>query len=76
MLICRLYTRAFWGDREFMLVDTGGLMSDATKLPKELQASRIALTRSTVLDSARWIVHALTMDPDSLCCPDSLLLLA
>jgi len=35
--ICRLYTRAFWGDREFLLVDTGGLMSDAEKLPKEQQ---------------------------------------
>ena len=34
----RLYTRAFWGDREFLLVDTGGLMSDAEKLPKEQQA--------------------------------------
>ncbi|PRW61158.1 GTPase Der [Chlorella sorokiniana] len=33
----RLYTRAFWGDREFLLVDTGGLMSDAEKLPKEQQ---------------------------------------
>ena len=34
---CRLYTRAFWGDREFLLIDTGGLMSDAEKLPKEQQ---------------------------------------
>ncbi|EFN51402.1 hypothetical protein CHLNCDRAFT_37436 [Chlorella variabilis] len=34
----RLYTRAFWGDHEFLLVDTGGLMSDAEKLPKEQQA--------------------------------------
>jgi len=33
----RLYTRAFWGGREFMLVDTGGLMSDATKMPTEAQ---------------------------------------
>ncbi|PSC70640.1 GTPase Der [Micractinium conductrix] len=33
----RLYTRAFWGDREFLLIDTGGLMSDAEKLPKEQQ---------------------------------------
>lgn len=29
----RLYVRAFWGSREFMMVDTGGLMSDAVKLP-------------------------------------------
>ncbi|KAL4446309.1 hypothetical protein ABPG77_003116 [Micractinium sp. CCAP 211/92] len=33
----RLYTRGFWGDRDFLLVDTGGLMSDAEKLPKEQQ---------------------------------------
>lgn len=33
----RLYTRAFWGAHEFLLVDTGGLMSDAEKLPKEQQ---------------------------------------
>ena len=33
----RLYTRASWGTREFMTVDTGGLMSDATALPQEQQ---------------------------------------
>lgn len=33
----RLYTRAFWGDKEFVLIDTGGLMSDATKLPADVQ---------------------------------------
>ena len=31
----RMYTRAVWGDKEFVVVDTGGLMSDATKLPSE-----------------------------------------
>lgn len=31
----RLYTRGFWGDREFMVVDTGGLMSEASNLPRE-----------------------------------------
>ena len=34
----RLYTRAFWGDKEFVLIDTGGLMSDATRLAPEVQA--------------------------------------
>lgn len=34
----RLYTRGFWGNREFLCIDTGGLMSDAEKLPKEQQA--------------------------------------
>lgn len=33
----RLYTRAFWGDKEYVLIDTGGLMSDATRLPAEAQ---------------------------------------
>eukprot|EP00798_Chlamydomonas_sp_ICE-L_P015516 gene15516-21605_t len=33
----RLYTRAFWGTTEFVLIDTGGLMSDATRLPPEIQ---------------------------------------
>ena len=31
----RMYTRAEWGEREFCVVDTGGLMSDATKLPSD-----------------------------------------
>ena len=33
----RLYTRAAWGDREFVVVDTGGLMSEAAKLPSDQQ---------------------------------------
>ena len=33
----RLYTRGFWGNKEFLCIDTGGLMSDAEKLPKEQQ---------------------------------------
>lgn len=30
----RLYTRAFWGNREFVVVDTGGLVSDADALAR------------------------------------------
>lgn len=30
----RLYTRAFWGKREFVVVDTGGLVSDAEALAR------------------------------------------
>lgn len=30
----RLYTRAFWGDREFCVIDTGGLVSDAEALAR------------------------------------------
>ena len=35
----RLYTRANWGAREFVLVDTGGLMSEAAKLPEAQQSA-------------------------------------
>lgn len=35
----RLYTRANWGDREFVVVDTGGLMSEAAKLPEAQQSA-------------------------------------
>lgn len=30
----RLYKRAVWGNTEYVLVDTGGLISDASKLPQ------------------------------------------
>ena len=40
----RLYTRANWGGRDFMLVDTGGLMSKAEELPDATQ--RAAAMRS------------------------------
>ena len=33
----RLYMRAVWGDCEFVVVDTGGLMSEAAKLPSDQQ---------------------------------------
>ncbi len=35
----RLYHRAFFGDTDFVLIDTGGLMSDVAKLPAEQQQS-------------------------------------
>ena len=38
----RLYMRANWGGREFVLIDTGGLMSAATKLPAELLEEAMA----------------------------------
>ena len=31
----RMYTRAVWGESEFVVVDTGGLMSEAVKLPDD-----------------------------------------
>eukprot|EP00884_Botryococcus_braunii_P023684 jgi/Botrbrau1/99/Bobra.0022s0088.2 len=35
----RLYTRASWGASEFVLVDTGGLMSEAVQLPGSAAAA-------------------------------------
>lgn len=35
----RLYTRAYWGNTEFVVVDTGGLMGDASKLDAEISAA-------------------------------------
>ena len=35
----RLYTRAYWGNTEFVVVDTGGLMGDASKLEAEISAA-------------------------------------
>jgi ribosome biogenesis GTPase A len=32
----RLYHRASWAGQDFLLVDTGGLMSDASSLPKDI----------------------------------------
>ena len=31
----RLYTRGSWGSTDFVVVDTGGLMSDASQLPSD-----------------------------------------
>lgn len=38
----RMYMRTNWGGREFVVIDTGGLMSAATKLPAELLEDAIA----------------------------------
>ena len=35
----RLYTRATWGDKDFVVVDTGGLMSKAAQLPDGQRAA-------------------------------------
>ena len=44
----RLYTRASWGSREFMLVDTGGLMSAAAKLPQDQQVGLLTGLQMTL----------------------------
>jgi len=48
----RLYTRAFWGDKEYVLIDTGGLMSDATRLPPEVVESAMQSISADGLPSA------------------------
>lgn len=48
----RLYTRASWGTREFMMVDTGGLMSKANALPKEEQLAAMQSISAAGLPSA------------------------
>ncbi|KAJ9514837.1 hypothetical protein QJQ45_028497 [Haematococcus lacustris] len=35
----RLYTRAMWGNTEFVVIDTGGLTSDASHLPVDVRNS-------------------------------------
>ena len=37
----RMYTRAAWGASEFCVVDTGGLMSDAVKLPDNKRSKAV-----------------------------------
>jgi len=48
----RLYQRAQWGSREFVLIDTGGLMSSAAKLPTDLRAAASADISEAGLPSA------------------------
>ncbi|GAB4813056.1 hypothetical protein N2152v2_000102 [Parachlorella kessleri] len=48
----RLYTRGWWGGREFLLVDTGGLMSEAAKLPREQQGAAMTNISAAGLPTA------------------------
>ena len=49
----RLYTRAAWGDREFVVVDTGGLMSEAAKLPSDQQPEAMRSISAAGIPQAR-----------------------
>lgn len=58
-LSCRLYTRAFWGNRDFVVVDTGGLMSEAAKLPEAQQSAAMRLISDSELPQVRlWRLHS------------------
>lgn len=48
----RLYMRAGWGNREFVLVDTGGLMSSAAKLPTDVRTAAMVEISAANLPSA------------------------
>lgn len=48
----RLYMRANWGGRDFVLVDTGGLMSSAARLPGEIAEAAMAEVSAKDLPSA------------------------
>ncbi|MEW5316153.1 MAG: hypothetical protein WDW38_007539 [Sanguina aurantia] len=48
----RLYHRAFWGDKEYVLIDTGGLMSDASQLPIESNMAPVLSTSLAALPGA------------------------
>mmetsp|Transcript_16392 Transcript_16392/g.49130 ORF Transcript_16392/g.49130 Transcript_16392/m.49130 type:complete len:660 (-) Transcript_16392:1075-3054(-) len=48
----RLYIRASWGDREFVMIDTGGLMSEAAKLPEAQQSKAMREISSVELPTA------------------------
>jgi GTP-binding protein len=52
----RLYTRAQWGDTEFVLVDTGGLMSQASKLPAAMGAAAAKAISDAGLPQVRALV--------------------
>ncbi|EIE26647.1 P-loop containing nucleoside triphosphate hydrolase protein [Coccomyxa subellipsoidea C-169] len=49
----RLYTRASWGATDFVVVDTGGLMSDASQLPSDQRIVAIKALSDAGLPQAR-----------------------
>ena len=53
----RLYTRASWGATDFVVVDTGGLMSDAVQLPSDRRMMAIkALSDSGLPQASRLLL--------------------
>jgi len=63
----RMYTRAFWGDKEFVVVDTGGLLSRAQDLPTEvIKVQPDLLTEKDLPDSIEWQAAAGIFEADSV----------
>lgn len=51
----RMYTRAYWGSTEFVVVDTGGLLSAAKDLPQQAQKTQPDLiTEKDLPSSIEW----------------------
>ena len=64
----RLYTRGYWGNTEFVVVDTGGLMGDASKLEADISAAAMHAISAEGLPEAieRQAAAGSTLFPDSV----------
>ncbi|KAK9916427.1 hypothetical protein WJX75_002446 [Coccomyxa subellipsoidea] len=63
----RLYTRASWGATDFVVVDTGGLMSDAVQLPSDQRMMAIkALSDSGLPQAIERQAAAAVVEADSI----------
>lgn len=63
----RLYTRGYWGNTEFVMVDTGGLMGDASKLEANISAAAMHAISAEGLPEAieRQAAAGITLFSDS-----------
>jgi GTPase len=50
----RLYVRSSWGGREFVLVDTGGLMSSASELPSGMVETVAEVSAADLPHAIEW----------------------
>mmetsp|Transcript_35551 Transcript_35551/g.100626 ORF Transcript_35551/g.100626 Transcript_35551/m.100626 type:complete len:628 (-) Transcript_35551:196-2079(-) len=63
----RMYTRAFWGETEFVVVDTGGLLSSARDLPDEVRKAQPDLiTEKDLPSSIEWQAASGVFEADSV----------
>ncbi|CAG9467784.1 unnamed protein product [Pedinophyceae sp. YPF-701] len=64
----RLYTRAFWGARDFVVVDTGGLENERDKLPQSLlnHMEQVEVTKDRIPDAIERQAAAAVCEADVL----------